>query len=195
MKDKRSIFVTVGTTLFDPLIETVSSPRFLDIISSRSYGDVTVQYGKGDETLLPPLPSSSSSTTKRDSFENDAESARFHSYRFKSSLEEDMSSADLIISHAGAGSIMEGLSNCRLSSAKTTKLVVVVNSRLMNNHQQELAGALARRGHLICLPEPEHLLDERVWRDEIDEWEALPFPEGDGGKDFALLVDSCLGFS
>lgn len=31
------------------------------------------------------------------------------SYRFKSTLQQDMATADLVISHAGAGSIMEAL--------------------------------------------------------------------------------------
>jgi len=64
----------------------------------------------------------------------------------------------------------------------------------MNNHQQELAGALESRGHLICLPEPELLLQESTWEDKIDNWIGKPFPGGDGGADFAELVDDCLGF-
>ena len=46
-----------------------------------------------------------------------------------------MSLADVIISHAGAGSVMEAL---RLKK----KLIVVVNDLLMDNHQVELATAL-----------------------------------------------------
>ena len=43
-----------------------------------------------------------------------------------------MRNASLIISHAGAGSIMEGLSLNKL-------MLVVINSSLMVNHQTELA--------------------------------------------------------
>lgn len=63
-------------------------------------------------------------------------------YRFKPSLDDDMRSAALIISHAGAGSILEGM---RLRAT----MVVVVNDALMHNHQQELAGELHERRHLL----------------------------------------------
>lgn len=181
---RRSVFVTVGTTLFDALVRTVVSPRFLDLAASRGYGAMTVQYGNGDAAV-----SSSSSSA----------AIRVDGYCFKPSLDEDLCRADLIVSHAGAGSIMEGLAQCRRrrssGSRSSTKLIVVVNSQLMHNHQQELAGALAARGHVLCLPDPECLLDEAVWRDRIDGWEGTPFPEGDGGQDFAALADGCLGFS
>ena len=54
-----------------------------------------------------------------------------------------MSSASLIVSHAGAGSILEGM---RLHAT----MVVVVNDALMHNHQQELAQELHERGHLLA---------------------------------------------
>eukprot|EP00968_Pinguiococcus_pyrenoidosus_P013090 scaffold1175_cov248-Pinguiococcus_pyrenoidosus.AAC.9 len=54
-----------------------------------------------------------------------------------------MERAELIVSHAGAGSIVEAL---RLRK----KLVVVVNTALMDNHQLELAEALADRDHVVA---------------------------------------------
>ena len=50
-----------------------------------------------------------------------------------------MEEADLIICHAGAGSIMEGL---RLGK----RLIVVANESLMDNHQMELASAMQQQG-------------------------------------------------
>ena len=46
-----------------------------------------------------------------------------------------MKAASFIISHAGAGSIMEGLS-------LEKRMLVVINADLMDNHQFELAHAL-----------------------------------------------------
>lgn len=54
-----------------------------------------------------------------------------------------MRSASLIISHAGAGSILEGM---RLGAL----MVVVINDQLMHNHQQELANELHSRHHLLA---------------------------------------------
>ncbi|GMG15312.1 unnamed protein product [Phytophthora fragariaefolia] len=49
---------------------------------------------------------------------------------------------DLVISHVGAGSIMDGL-------ALKKKLVVVVNTALMDNHQTELAEAMADQKYCL----------------------------------------------
>ena len=55
--------------------------------------------------------------------------------------------ADLIISHAGAGSCLEALENRR-------RLLVVINESLMDNHQIELACALKECNYLeYCYPQ------------------------------------------
>ena len=168
---------------------------------------------------------------------------RWEVYPFKPSLEHDMQNADLIISHAGAGSIMEGLAQCRLrnsnrnghgnghenehghesiSSAGTRtrstcewkKLVVVINDKLMDNHQMELAGALASRGYLMMLMNPSQLLglgntgnntdadidtdadignDTSSIMDEIEGFQPQLF-EGGNPSSFGLLLDQFMGF-
>uniref|UniRef100_A0A914Z438 UDP-N-acetylglucosamine transferase subunit ALG13 n=1 Tax=Panagrolaimus superbus TaxID=310955 RepID=A0A914Z438_9BILA len=64
-------------------------------------------------------------------------------FRYKKSIQENMQSATLIIGHAGAGTCLESL--------KLRKpMITVVNDKLMDNHQTELADRLAELGHLIC---------------------------------------------
>lgn len=52
-----------------------------------------------------------------------------------------MQSADLIISHAGAGSVLEALEYQK-------HLIVVTNNLLMDNHQIELAEEMYKNHHL-----------------------------------------------
>lgn len=56
-------------------------------------------------------------------------------------------SSDVVISHAGSGTILEAL---RLPDEVKPKLVVVPNETLMDNHQAELAQALAEQSYLVA---------------------------------------------
>lgn len=242
--------MTVGTTLFDPLVEAVSSEEFLRSVSSPrcgSYGDVTVQYGKGVRPTPRPLRSlvreeddggaggggrgegggegeddvvdCEVATGNRGGADGGAEkeegkrttTTRFRAYRFKPSLDDDMRRADLIVSHAGAGSIVEGLALCAEAAAEAAaaelpageetatttpttrkKLVVVINSRLMDDHQRELADAMEERGYLYVVSDPESLRNEEVLA-AIEDFVPSPFPGGEVGV-FAALLDEHMGF-
>ncbi|NXX91698.1 ALG13 transferase, partial [Centropus bengalensis] len=103
-------------------------------------------------------------------------------FRFKDSLVEDLRRADLVISHAGAGSCLETLEEGK-------PLIVVINEKLMNNHQLELAKQLQRDGHVLCcncstLVETLKSMDLSTLK---------PFPPGQPEK-FALFLDEVIGF-
>uniref|UniRef100_A0A8C3JEF4 UDP-N-acetylglucosamine transferase subunit ALG13 n=1 Tax=Calidris pygmaea TaxID=425635 RepID=A0A8C3JEF4_9CHAR len=162
----KSVFVTVGTTSFDDLIATVSSPAALQVLQSRGYQKLVLQVGRGE---LKPGPCSSPAVA-------------VEAFRFKDSLAEDLGRADLVISHAGAGSCLETLE-------KGKPLVVVINEKLMNNHQLELAKQLHRDGHVVCcncstLVETLQTMDLTTLK---------PFPPGQPEK-FALFLDKVVGF-
>ncbi|XP_003342343.2 UDP-N-acetylglucosamine transferase subunit ALG13 homolog isoform X1 [Monodelphis domestica] len=122
----KSVFVTVGTTSFDELVACVSSRATLQILRRLGYRKLVLQIGKGRV-----VPDSFASTT-----------FSLIVYRYKNSLKEDIKRADLIISHAGAGSCLEALEEGK-------PLVVVVNEKLMDNHQLELARQLHKEGYLF----------------------------------------------
>lgn len=180
----KTIFVTVGTTRFDKLVISATSKVALDWMVQQGFTTLTIQYGRGVEPQIDrnkygdgtSPPSSSSSISP----------LAIQVYDFRPSLEEDMMKADLVLSHAGAGTVMEAL---RMKK----KLVVVINTLLMDNHQTELAGAMASRGHLIMVEEPEKLDHPETWSSFQD---FLPKPHQDGDDyDFPRLLDSFLGYS
>lgn len=175
---KRSIFVTVGTTRFDLLIEAVTRSSSLEWMELNGYTDLVIQYGKGKEPVLP-----------EDFNKSKKVSCRW--YQFQPSLEQDMIHADLIISHAGAGTVMEVL---RLKPPK--KLVVVINTLLMDNHQTELANAMAQRGHLFVVNDPTDLMKNHealdIWN-KFQDFVPLPHQGGDD-QDFPRLLNDHLGF-
>ncbi|XP_075368999.1 UDP-N-acetylglucosamine transferase subunit ALG13 [Mycteria americana] len=162
----KSVFVTVGTTSFDDLIATVCSPAALQVLQSRGYEKLVLQVGRG--ALKPALCSSPALAVE--------------AFRFKDSLAEDLGRADLVISHAGAGSCLETLE-------KRKPIIVVTNEKLMNNHQLELAKQLHRDGHVLCcncstLVETLQSMDLSTLK---------PFPPGQPEK-FALFLDKVVGF-
>jgi beta-1,4-N-acetylglucosaminyltransferase len=89
----KTVFVTVGTTEFDQLISVISSPESLRVLRSLGYQRLVLQIGRGK-------------------FEPESgvrEGIQVTVYRYKSSIKEDITSSDLIISHAGSGTCLEVL--------------------------------------------------------------------------------------
>ncbi|CAG4935439.1 unnamed protein product [Parnassius apollo] len=118
-------FVTVGTTRFDLLAEFITSQPILHALKQIGCKEITFQIGNSGI----------------DPGEYEKEGIKLHLYRFKDSIQEDINKADLVISHAGAGSCLEALD-------ANKPLLVVVNEDLMDNHQLELAEQLQVGGHL-----------------------------------------------
>jgi len=130
-------FVTVGTTSFDPLISAMDDDGIRRVLVERfGITHLRIQYGRGQ---VRPT-------------ESTLASLKVEAFDFKPTLAEEMKAASLIVSHAGAGSVMEAL---RLGRP----LIVVVNDALMDNHQVEIAEALEKGHHLAYAPSPKELLD------------------------------------
>ena len=128
----RVCFATVGTTQFDALTLALVSHEVTGLLARHGYSCLRLQIGRGAEPVLPsdpppPIPIEWCARLKSSGGAlhtlplSDLRASR--RYRFKDSLEADMRSAALLISHAGAGSIMEGL-RC------TAPLLVAVNDGL-----------------------------------------------------------------
>uniref|UniRef100_A0A3Q3JHK6 UDP-N-acetylglucosamine transferase subunit ALG13 n=1 Tax=Monopterus albus TaxID=43700 RepID=A0A3Q3JHK6_MONAL len=155
----KTVFVTVGTTKFDELIENVTSKE------AHGYERLVLQVGRG--SLLPTVDS--------------CLHIRLEAFRFKDSIAEDMKQADLIISHAGAGSCLEALGAGK-------PLLVVVNDKLMDNHQLELAAQLHMDSHLLYCTCSTLIQTLR----SMDLSALQPFLPGQPRK-FATFLDKALG--
>lgn len=126
----RSLLVTVGTTEFNELIKAIDNHEFAIALQILSINKVTVQIGRGNHEPHTLIESCKS-------FGIEVELCRF-----KPDLEIDMRLADLIISHCGAGSILEAVKYKK-------PLIVVVNESLQDNHQTELSDALSNSGYCM----------------------------------------------
>lgn len=113
----KSVFVTVGTTKFNDLIYSITKRYTLEALKRKGYTSLIIQMGNGIIDIEP------------------SEIIEISSYTFKPDLGFDISNSDLIISHGGAGSIMQALDHGK-------PLLVVINEDLMDNHQYELAKKL-----------------------------------------------------
>ncbi|KAF9452298.1 glycosyltransferase family 1 protein [Macrolepiota fuliginosa MF-IS2] len=166
---------TVGTTKFDTLITEVLSPRTLNALKARGYTTLSVQCGNSDFIYAPSVAKGETATLI-------LEGVSVELWKFKSSLYEEYDKAELIISHAGAGTIIEIL---RLPKP----LIVVPNPTLLHNHQQELAQALEAQGYLKSSTIED--LARSIQQFTTDT--VVPFPAFDGSK-FKQLLDEEMGF-
>ena len=189
---ERICFVTVGTTSFDELVEQMDSPPLHAHLRRLGMTKLVVQIGRGTYTPKCATAGADADLAGRGERAGASTAGQEPSasgllptmcFKFAPSLDAHMRSAALIISHGGAGSIMEAL-------GLRKPLVVVVNGALMDDHQSELAGALEERGHLrstTCAGLEGVLAD-------FDLSGGVPYPPPDLGA-FPALLDAEMGFA
>ncbi len=124
---ERLLFVTVGSTHFDELIDGVLKEETQKIMLEQGYTQMRIQYGKSGR-LQPSFRS--------------LPGLQIEAFQYSPNLDAEIGNADLVVSHAGAGSIIEAL------RAKKP-LIVCANETLMDNHQVELAAKLDYEGYCI----------------------------------------------
>ena len=142
-------------------------------------------------------------------------------YRFQPSLSNEMEQADIILCHAGAGTLLEALSipssYTNQSTTKTTQQKIinaVINSKLMDNHQSELAEELEKRNHIHvtrdCTVEWTTMDGASKFWTDIEQYSPVPFTggrsrvgvvdlqqghmEGNQVSGFQMIVDRVMGF-
>lgn len=132
-------FVTTGATApFTALIESVLTPPSLDALAENGFTHLLVQYGSAKDVFAQA--SSAARAHVLDKMVIDG--IDFNPEGLQAQLRLVQQSKGLVISHAGSGSILEAL-------RYQVPLIVVPNTALLDNHQEELADAMERSGYLL----------------------------------------------
>ncbi|KAK4504159.1 hypothetical protein PRZ48_005075 [Zasmidium cellare] len=141
----KTCFVTIGATAsFSGLVKAVLSAEFFQALESQGYTELLVQYGQDGEELFNTCVTEAKNTES-------GSVLKVHGFPLdKAGLTRYMTQArggkdgqeGVVISHAGSGTILDAL---RLS----VPLIVVPNSELLDNHQVELAEALAEQEYVV----------------------------------------------
>lgn len=158
-----SIFVTVGTTQFDALIAEFCTPKVYEVLKSVGCKNLTIQHGRGK--------------LDNEKFTELMKGIHVKTYDLKSSIAKDIEQADLVISHAGAGSCIDVLTAGR-------PLLVIINEGLADNHQTELAEQLCSDGYLFYCTPPQ--LAEALTK--FDPKKLKPYEKGNV-KEFVKFLD------
>ncbi|TPX49691.1 undecaprenyldiphospho-muramoylpentapeptide beta-N-acetylglucosaminyltransferase [Synchytrium endobioticum] len=127
----KSVLITVGSTRFDALTVAAQSSILLARLAALGFSTVYLQHGHS------PI-----------AFEEDGhllsnhQSIKVHAFKYTNVLSDYIRKADLVIAHAGSGTVLEVLYLHK-------PLLVIPNDALMDNHQVELGRALADQGHVV----------------------------------------------
>ncbi|QIW99893.1 hypothetical protein AMS68_005411 [Peltaster fructicola] len=183
-------FVTVGATAsFHELIDAALRPDFLAALQNQNYTQLLVQYGVGNKAHFDKALAASKAVSHNvtiNSFELDANGLNTYMLEARGTV----TTAGVVISHAGSGTILDAL---RLS----VPLIVVPNASLLDNHQIELAEALAEQGYVIhgqLNGLPQALLDAEVLAKRHQEWPPVNSGDHREVKGLRGIFDEEMGF-
>lgn len=131
--------ITVGTTEFNHLIENIDEncDKLLNALKDKGINCLTIQKGRGKYKPTKII--------QRNKILKYMKYINIVDYLKGDQFAKLMNDSSLIISHAGAGSILESL---RMNK----KLFVVNNDTLMHNHQLEICRPLAKKKYLYYSP-------------------------------------------
>ncbi|SGZ51594.1 CIC11C00000000171 [Sungouiella intermedia] len=156
------LFTTGATVTFQPLVEYVVSPSFLLHLSDLGFEHIAIQYGNQIENgrnlskqffsdalnkheVVEKLDLDLTNVTNDKTVTTFAnKSFTLLAFAFSPDISNYIADADIVVSHAGTGSILDSL---RLHKP----LLVVTNLKLMDNHQEEVASQFEKEGYLYKL--------------------------------------------
>jgi beta-1,4-N-acetylglucosaminyltransferase len=164
----KKCFVTIGATAsFAELVKAVLQPDFLEALESLEYTDLIIQYGEDgqklfDSLLEPAKNSESGSVLEIKGFGLDKAGLGSYMRQAKGGNVNAGEKEGVVISHAGIPPYLTDFPNAlhadpwALGSGTvldalriSVPLIVVPNETLLDNHQVELAEALAAQEYVV----------------------------------------------
>lgn len=161
MAHMKTVLVTCGATVpFPALMEALCTEQVLETLIKYGYERMLVQMGRGFLDRWLQLvrdcaqPAESAFPITKLGCHGEPSVTRFHdaleivAFDYSDRIQELIAGeADLVLSHAGTGSILDAI------TAKKP-VIVVVNNTLMDNHQLQTARAFANLNYAYCCEKP-----------------------------------------
>ncbi|KAM9903482.1 hypothetical protein OXX69_007917 [Metschnikowia pulcherrima] len=155
------LFTTGATVTFRPLLDEITNPDFLELLANAGFRAISIQYGNEisaaganlSKVYFSELLASKGLVEQFDleiaSEFNDKSETIFRNskftlrvFGFANNINTYISQADLVVSHAGTGSVLDTLRSKK-------PLIVVTNDSLMDNHQAEIAARFEAENYLV----------------------------------------------
>ncbi|KAI7233153.1 hypothetical protein KC330_g5507 [Hortaea werneckii] len=141
----KTCFVTIGATAsFAALIRSALSSDTLSALGKLGYTDLVVQYGQDGKELfdgaMQQVKTAGRSNVNVTGF--DLDKAGLGKYMRQAKGGSRGGQEGVVVSHAGSGTILDAL---RIA----VPIIVVPNPDLLDNHQVELAEALAEQDYVV----------------------------------------------
>ncbi|KAJ4371287.1 N-acetylglucosaminyldiphosphodolichol N-acetylglucosaminyltransferase catalytic subunit alg13 [Neocucurbitaria cava] len=185
-------FVTTGATApFTALIESALSPSSLQALRECGFTNILVQYGTAKD-VFARCSSAAVSHLENNGLGKELSIAGFDfdSNALQPQFKLVQKTKGLVVSHAGSGTILAAL-------RYQIPLVVVPNTGLLDNHQEELAVAMERNRYLLrgdvqdLAPAITKSEDFRV---KMSQFPPVTSGEHRDTKSFNAIMDETLGF-
>ncbi|GAB7349953.1 hypothetical protein MBLNU459_g0648t1 [Dothideomycetes sp. NU459] len=182
-----------ATASFASLISAVLSSNFFTTLDQLDYTELVVQYGADGEPLYDSRLKEVESAGQLTGIKVSGFALDHHGlgpYMRMAKTGGDKGIEGVVISHAGSGSILDAL---RIS----VPLIVVPNAELLDNHQVELAEALAEQEYVVhgTLENlPQALGESETLRMKQQQWPPVNSGVHRQTKGLASVLDEEMGF-
>ncbi|KAI6788141.1 hypothetical protein KC361_g9210 [Hortaea werneckii] len=191
----KTCFVTIGATAsFAALIRSALSPDTLSALGKLGYTDLVVQYGQDGQELFDSAmqqvkTAGSSSNVNVTGFDLDQAGLGKYMRQAKGGGARG-GQEGVVVGHAGSGTILDAL---RIA----VPIIVVPNPDLLDNHQVELAEALAEQDYVVhgkLEQLPKALQDAEQLRQRQKAWPPVNAGVQREAKGLKGILDEEMGF-